>query len=832
MLDEKTQDTVGKVESSNRSETAMADYAQTIKQRIRALTKSPSFALISVITLALGIGCTTATFSLVNIVLLHSLPVADPDRQYIIWQRSPSGEDNVASAADFLDWKNQSRTFQDMAAYTSSSVNVTGVGKPFHVQSGLATANLFSLLGIKPLLGRTFYSDEDRTGGAKVVLLSQQLWHQQFGGLSNIVGSVLTLNGEPFTVIGVMPPQVRRIFQDDELWTPLQLDPARVDRSFHNLIVFGRGRDGITRQQCQTEMEVIARQLAQSYPKSSTGWGIAVASLDQVLVDRKLHETVIMFFGATMLMLFTACVNVAALFLVRTVVNRGEIGIRVALGATKWHLLQLIGMENLVISLAGGFLGFLLALWIKDLFTKAVPSLNPYAYTSVPVDSTVLLLTLGLALTAFISAFFPVWRLPMTNPIESFLHSGRVAGVSSGTRLFLNAMLTVEIALAVVLMVGASLLTRTLLRLQQVSLGFNPKGVLTGELVLPSSRYSGADRLVNLYRELTQKLENIPGVSTVALGTRPPLAGWNVGMNFSVEGQITRSESERPLAHFQMISGNYFRTLGIPLVIGRDFTEQDSANAPPVVIINETLAHKYWPNSSPLGKHITTDSYPPDNSRVGPPATREIVGVINNVRIGDLNEKPAAEMYVPLMQSPWQDIWILLQTRGSSSALMSTVTRVVHETDADQPISKLQTMDQQLHESLAEPQIRVMLIGLFGISSLIIALVGLSGVIAYSVTQRSREFAIRSVLGATKGDIFGSVIRQVTSVILAGIIAGVLVALASTRIMASLLYGVGPKDIAAFSGAVVIVAAAAVAATLLPAYRATKTDPAVILRGE
>ncbi|HKP11016.1 MAG TPA: ABC transporter permease [Blastocatellia bacterium] len=803
--------------------TRFEQFAQDLRFGARMLAKRPGFALVAILTLALGIGANTAIFTVIYGVLLRPLPFNDPDRVVWMWGAvRDRGNRASVSPLDFLDYRARSQSFEEFAASISIPISftLTGSGEPERLSGAAVTTNYFAALGAKPMLGRSFVSDEEQAGRDRAVILSHSLWQRRFGADPQIVDRTITLDGQSFTVVGVMPPAIRFPF-DADLWRPISFDanPEMRQRKAHFLRPIGRLRADVTLDRAQAEIDTIARQLEEQYPDTNTKWTMLLVPLQERIVG-DIRPTLWILLGAVAFVLLIACSNVANLLLARSAARHREMAIRLALGASRWRIVRQMLTESLLLSLAGGVLGVLLALWGVGVLVSFSDASIPRA-AEIGVNAPVLAFTLIISLITG-TLFGLVPALGASRPdLHDALKEG-TRSVGSARNRLRSFLVVVECTLAVVLLIGAGLLIKSFVRLQQVSPGFEAERVLTMRLDLPPTRYATPQQAASFFQRLQQSVAALPGVEAVGMISELPLSGQPNDGPFAIEGRPPDAPDQRPLADFRRVNHEYFRALGIPLLRGRPFTEQESQQSANVVIVSERLAEQYFPDEEAVGKHLRLDFMSK--------APYEIIGVVGDVRHRALAFDVYPAMYLPTLSLPRTNL--VVRAAGDPASLAIAVRKEVTAIDPQQPVAAVKTMGQWVSESVAQPRFRTLLLGIFAAVALLLSVIGIYGVMSYVVAQRTREVGIRMALGARPRDVLKLVVGQGMRLALAGVAIGVVAAYALTRLLETLLYEVSATDPATFAAIALLLTGVALLACYMPARRAAKVDPTVALRYE
>ncbi|MFL6207328.1 MAG: ABC transporter permease [Pyrinomonadaceae bacterium] len=796
-----------------------------LRYGVRTWLKSPGFALVALAALALGIGANTAIFSAVNTVLLR--PLAYPESERLVWlqgENPPQGitQSNM-SVPDFADWQSQNQVFEQLAGFvTGGSLLVSG-DEAERVRGTSVTTDFFPLFRTNAIKGRALQAQDQAKGQTDVVVLSYAIWQRKFGADPNITGRQVLIGNTSTTVVGVMP-QGFDFPQQTEVWFPFVIDPAGERRDNRYMNVVARLKPNVTLAQAQTQMDTINQRLAGEYNETNNGWRTRLTSLHEFTVGA-VRPSLLILLGAVAFVLLIACANVANLLLARATARQKEIAVRTALGASRLRIVRQLLTESVLLSVIGGAAGLLLSVWLTDLLIAVSPPNSP-RFDEIRPDARVLFFTLALTLiTGLIFGLAPAIQASRPDLNEMLKEGGR-SGAEGGRRNRVRSLLMIaEIALSFLLLAGAGLLIKSFIRLRDVSPGFNTEGVLAMRLSLPSAKYPKGQPRVDLYRQAFERVRALPGVESVGAVLTMPLGGdtFNVGRAFIREGRPATPE-ESANANYYVATPDYFRTLQIPLIAGRAFSEQDTDKSPMVVIVNETMAHKYWPGESPVGKRITIwrdEKF-----------AREVVGVVGDTRPA-LDTPASAQMYVPFAQdSGWGSMSMLVRTTVEPSSLTTAVRNEIHALDKTLPIYNIKTMTDVAAASVAPRRASMLLLTAFASVALLLAVIGIYGITAYYVTQRTHEIGVRMALGAQRSDVLRLIIGQGIRLTLIGLALGMVCAFALTRVMATLLYGVKPTDPMTFAGGALVLASVVLLACYIPARRATKVDPMVALRYE
>jgi predicted permease len=802
----------------------LENLLRDLSYSLRILLKNYAFTTVVVLTLALGIGANTAIFSFANGILLRPLPYPQSERLAVLDETAlKRGIDSMSvSFPNFLDWREQNKLFEDIGVYFGSSrFSLSGAGEPAEVRGSFISHGLFEILRVSPQLGRTFTANEDRPDEDAVVILGHNLWQRNFGGDPNIIGRKIMVSNRARTVVGVMPPGFQ-FPEVAEMWAPVALTPKTFTRTDHGLSAIARLRDGVSFNEAQAEMTNIAARVEQANPVTNEGLGVKVTSLHDTLTG-DYREALLILLGVVGCVLLVACVNVANLMLARATARQKEFALRAALGASRWRIMRQLLVESLLLSLVGGIVGFVLSIWALRLLLAAIPIQLPF-WMNFGIDLRVLGFTAGITLlTGLMFGAAPALQTSRVDLNDTLKEGGRgAAGVRARAR---NLLVVAEIALSLVVLVGAGLMIQSFLRLKRVNIGLNPQNVLTASVALPRAKYKEGEQRAAFYKNLIARVSSLPGVEAASATATVPLSGDGWGRSLTVEGFPVLPLGQAPMIQHTVVTPGYFRTMAIPLLAGRDFNDADAKDSPDVTIIDERLAHEYWPNESPIGKRV----------RFGPPEDNEpwhtIVGVVGTVRHQRMQEDTRKSVYLPHQKIPVSGLAVMARTNSNPEELAGAIRREVAQLDPDLPVS-VSTMDEVVAESIWQPRLYATLFGAFAGGALLLALIGIYGVMAFLVQTRTHEIGVRMALGASTRDVFKLIVGRGMKLTAVGVLIGVGGAIALTRLMHSLLFNTSATDPITFIVISLLLSVAAFLACYLPARRAAKVDPLIALRYE
>jgi predicted permease len=810
----------------------MNSLLKDLRFAIRSLTKQPGFTVVAVVTLMLAIGVNTTIFSVVNAVLLRALPFRDPDQLVAVQQSAADDGLPGIAAYQYLSWREKQTNLEDLGAYTDNNFNLTGRGEPERLSCAQVTASVFTTLGVQPVKGRLFLPQEDAVGMNNVAIVSERFWQGRYGGAESILGSTLTLDNKLYTIVGVMPAGFRFPGEFD-IWLPLALDPAKEFGDFFSLIeVVGRVKPNGNLQQAQTELGFISRNASEQV-KEQGKEPLPLAVVEVVPLQQQLvagaRLTVLVLWGAVGLVMLIACVNVAGLMVSRTLGRQREMAVRAAVGARRWQLIRQLLIESVVLGLAGGILGSLIAIWS----TRAIGSLVPadlattvHDLSNIPIDWRVFAFTLALSVvTGIVFGLAPALTASKPDLIQALRNSRSMGLMSFGLRSFRGWLVVSELALALVLLVAAGLLVRSFTKLTAVDLGFDRENVLTARISLPRSKYKEPQKSLAFQQELLQKIKALPGVETAGTINHTPLKGFGLIVFTGIEGHPPPDKKDPPIG-VGAVSPDYFQALRIPLLNGRNLDERDGPTMQKVALVNAAFAQRYFPGGDVLGKRVGFACEESEGF------CRIIVGVVGNIRQESLTDEVAAEIYVPDAQMPLNSVTLFVRTAGDPLASVAAVRSQVLAIDNNQPIYDVKTLAQRVSEATAVSRSLTLLFSAFALLALVLGSVGIYGIVSYAVTQRTQEIGIRMALGARAGDILQLILKHGVVLVLSGVVIGIAGAFALTRFLASLLFGITPTDTLTFVIVSVMFFLIAMIASFIPARRATRVDPLVALRYE
>jgi putative ABC transport system permease protein len=801
---------------------------QDLSYGLRTLRKNFGFAIVAVLTLALGIGANTAIFSIVNAVLLRALPYESPERLVQVWENNPLQglTEGSVSGPDFLDWRSQNQVFSNIALYQTSVFNLKNKTSPERVYGSIISAEFFDVMGVKPLLGRGFLPEEEKTESDQVVVLSNDFWQTRFAGQRDVIGKTMMIDARRYTIVGVMPPSFQFPRLENALWVPFAFNTKEMqERGSHSDQVVARLKPDVSFNQAANQMRVVAKNLERQYPDSNTGRGIKLVPLQDEIVGR-VRSSLLLLSGAVFAILLIACANVANLLLSRSIFRQKEIAVRIALGASQRRILRQLLTESALLAAMGTTLGMLLAFGGVKLLV-ALSSDNLPRAEEISVDGTVFAFTLIIALlSTVLFGLAPAFQLANNDLNYALKDSGRSATGGKERNRLQNLLVVAEIALSLVLLISAGLLTQSFLKLQSVDPGFNPRQVLVASIALPEAKYNTDQTQITFFDQVIARLQSLPGVQSASVVSSLPLSGNFGDSGFVVEGQPAPKLGQEPDAGYLIIGSDYPRTMGIPLLRGRTFNARDDGKGQKVALINETMAHRYWPSIDPIGKRFSRDTPNPK-----PDSWITIIGIVKDIKHYDLAKPVRPEMYFPYAQNCYSYMTLVIRTSGSDPTLWSAGLRTeVQTVDPDQALGRIRTMDQVVSASIDQQRFNMLLLLSFSAVALGLSGIGIYGVMAYSVTQRTHEIGIRMALGATQGKILRLVVSQGMRLSIFGVVIGLGVAVAMTRILTSLLFGVSALEPVTFVSVSFLILAVALTACYLPARKATKVNPMIALK--
>jgi putative ABC transport system permease protein len=811
----------------------VSSFLQDLRYAGRTLAHSPGFAVVALLTLGLGIGANTAIFSFVDGLLLRPLPYREADRIVRVLEKPPRGDRNGISTLNFLDWQKDNQVFDFMAAQTGGGATLTGVSDPVQLRGARVSAHYFDIFGIQAALGRTFRPDEDQLGKEKVVILSHVLWVNQFGGDPSIVNRTILLDNEPHTVIGVLPEGSAFDRAFNQLWRPLAFEPSNMTRNFHWLVSFARLKDGVSLKQAKANMDAIGARIEKDFPDSNKSWGVVTERYADTLIGPELRTALLVLMTATGLVLLIGCANLANLALARGVSREREVAVRASLGAGRGRLVRQFLTENVLLSLCGGVLGIGIGYGTMKWLQLLVPPFSFAREATIAMDARVLFFALAISVvTGVLFGLAPAWQATSPDLAGSMKDGGRGTSGAASRKWLRDTLIVTEVALAFVLLVGSGLMMRSFFRLLNVDTGLESTNVLTIGMPIATTRFPDPARL-NLYlREIRTAVEAVPGVRETALSCAPPMQGTCYGMPMQVANRPIVDRANRQGGFYKVVSPSYFSTLGLKMLRGRALSDRDVKSAPPVLVINERLAKREFPNENPVGQRLLIQEIIPGKTGLGPDIAWEIVGVVRDEKVQGMADDRSAGVYVSNEQTPVYFMTLSVRTHVDPVALQKAISAAIHSVDKDQALNDIRTVEQIKDLSMTGNRLQSTLLAIFGTVALVLAGIGIYGVISYSVAQRTHEIGIRAALGASAGHLMRLVLGRGLLLTIIGLAIGLCGALGLTRLMTTILYGVGARDPATMISVAVILAAVAATACYVPARRATRVDPIIALRYE
>jgi putative ABC transport system permease protein len=809
----------------------MGNFARNLRFGFRLLIKNVGFTSIALMALTLGIGVNTAIFSVVYATLIAPMPYPNPDQLVMVWSKINDNRNGV-SAGDYLDWKQQSTVFQDINAWNGGGFSLTMGGHPEMVQAHIQTYSFNTMMGLPFELGRDFLPEEGQVGHDHVVIFSHKFWESRYGSDRKIVGQSIRLNGEQYTVVGVLKPGLPDRLPGNDIIIPLAFKPEQINHDFHFILVMGRLKPGVTLQQANAEMASVAKHIAEVYPISNKNWGVSVEPLQNNFLNKDTIKGLWLLLGAVGFVLLIACVNVANLLLARGTARQKEVAVRASLGASRWQLIYQFLTESLTLGLIGGVFGIALAWVLLRAIVALMPPNTLPSEADLHINLQILLFTLGTSIFAgVLCGCAPAWQSSRWNLSDTLKEGGR-SNSGAGRHGLRKILVVAEFALALTLLAGAGLVIHSFWKLTRVNLGFQRDHILTFNLPVPVDRFKDSTQITNFYRQVLDQIRAIPGIKSATVATGMPIVGTNFGMPFSITGQPVADPSSRQGAGFTMVTPDYFKTFGINVSQGRAFTEQDIAGSIPVAIVNETFVKKYLNGMNPLKQRLSVEQLIPGVTKLGPLVDWQIVGVYHDVHNGGVRGDGFPEINVPFYQSAWPQAAIAVRTSGDPANMTKSMAAVISSIDQDLPLDQVKTMDQLVDESLAGDRFTTLLFTSFAAVALALAAIGIYGVMSFAVAQRTHEIGLRMALGAGTKQVLRLILQEGMLLASAGLVIGLLGSYFVGRTMKSVLYQITAIDPVAFSAVAVVLLISALLACYIPAHRATRVDPMVALREE
>jgi putative ABC transport system permease protein len=811
----------------------MPSFTRDVRYALRMLRKSPGYTSIAMLTLAIGIGANTAIFSFVDGMLLKPLPYPDSDRIMRVMEKPPQGERNAISTLNFLDWQRDNTVFDFLAAQTGGGATLTGVSEPVLLRGARVSADYFRIFSMESALGRTFAPGEDQLGKHRVVILSHALWVSQFGADPGIVNRPILLDNQPHTVVGVLPKGSAFDRAFTQIWRPLAFERSNMTRDFHWLVSFGRLKQGVSLEQAQSAMSALGARIATDFPASNKGWGVVVERYADTLIGPDMRRALLVLMSATGFVLLIGCANLANLALTRGLSREREVVVRASLGARRGLLIRQFLTEHVLLSVSGGALGLAVGYGLMSAMLTLLPPFSFAREIAIEMDTRVLAFAMVLAIsTGILFGLVPAIQATRPDLAAAMKDDNRSSSGSLARRRLRDTFIVAEVAMAFVLLVGSGLMMRSFFRLMNVDAGFDSTNLLTMRLPMTTDQFPDADQLNRYLREVRAAVEAVPGVRETAYSCAPPMQGACFGMPMQIANRPTIDRANRQGGFFKVVSPSYFSTLGIRIVRGRALSDRDTRSSPPVLIINERFARRYFRDEDPIGQHILIQEIVPGKTELGSEISWEVVGTIGDEKIGGPADDQSAGVYVSQEQSPVYGMVLSVRAGVDPLTLRKAITAAIHSVSKDQAIIDVRTVDQIRDLAMAGRRLQSVLLSVFGAVALVLAGLGVYGVISHSVAQRTREMGIRAALGASKPSLLRLVFQRAVGLTAVGLALGMAGASALTGLMGNLLYNVSPRDPATMTAVAFTLAAVAGLASYVPARRATKIDPVVALRYE
>jgi putative ABC transport system permease protein len=811
----------------------MSSLLRDVRHSARSLRQSPGFTAIAVLTLAIGIGANTAIFSFVDAMLLKPLPYPGADRIVRVMEKPPRGERNGISTLNFLDWQRDNTVFDFMSAQTGDAVTLTGGSEPVQIRGGLVSAGYFKVFGAEPALGRTFLPGEDQLGKHQVAVISHSLWMIQFGGDPTIINRTVLLNNEPHAIVGILPAASAFDRAPVQIWRPLAFKPSNMTRDFHWMVSFARLKDGVTLTQARANMDAIGKRIENDFPASNKGWGVVVEPYAETLINAQARTILLLLISSTGFLLLIGCANLANLALARGVSREREVVVRASLGAGRWDLIRQFLTENVLLSLCGGLFGLVIGYSLMNAMKLMLPPFTTPREANAGMDGRVLLFALIVSIaTGILFGMAPALQATKPDLAASMKEEGRGSSGGIGRRRLRDSLIVAEIALAFMLLVASGLMMRSFVGLLNIDAGFDSTNVLTMRMPATIEQFPDPEQLNRYLREVRTAVEAVPGVRETAYSCAPPMQGTCYGMPMQAANKPLVELARREGGFYKVVSPSYFSTLGIKPIKGRLLADTDISNSPPVLVLNERMVKRFFPNEDPVGQRLLIQKIVPGKTELGSDIAWEVVGVIGDEKIGGPEDVQSAGVYVSNEQSPVYGMVLNIRASVNPMTLQTPITAAIRSVNKNQAISDVRSVDQIRDQSMGGRRLVSILLGTFATVALVLAGIGIYGVISYNVAQRTREMGIRAALGATERSLLRLILDRGVRLTLIGLAIGVAGAIGLTRLMATLLYGVGARDPVTMVSVGVILAGVAIAASYVPARRATRVDPVIALRYE